>query len=287
MGVKFFGQFLLENNVIKPDELTKAIECWKQRQIDFGDCAISKGYMTKEDLVRLKEMQKGVDMRFGEIAVRLNILTPAQVDDILDTQKTDNIYLGEALVKSGFMTNEDLQRELALFREDQSKYSTNELLVPENVVNPEIVREIVSLTQKLFNRVARLSIKIDNGYVTNEEPERNFLIVSISLTGIHQYEYCLSLPENLSKLVTSEITGETVKDNASELVVDGIREFCNIVCGSIIAKLSHKGKIMDISTPHVAEFSNGSYHLVKGRKTICYSLVSTEDKGTLMLIEKN
>lgn len=287
MGVKFFGQYLLGKNVIKLHELTKAIEYRKQRQIDFGDCAISKGYMTREDLVTLKEKQKKVDLLLGEIAVQLTILTPAQVDDILDTQKTDNIYIGEALVKSGFMTNEDLQRELALFREDQSEYSTNELSVPENVVNPEIVREIVSLTQKLFNRVARLTVKIDNGYVTNEEPERNFLLVSISLTGIHQYEYCLSLSENLSKLVTSEITGETVMDNASELVVDGIREFCNIVCGSIIAKLSHKGKIMDISTPHVVEFSNGSYNLVKGRRTICYSLVSTEDKGTLMLIEKS
>ena len=285
MGVKFFGQYLLEKNVIKPDEFTKAVEYWKQRQIDFGNCAISKGYMTKEDLVTLKVKQKEVDMRLGEIAVQLHILTPAQVDEILDTQKTDNIYIGEALVRNGFMTNEELERELALFRDDQSEYSTKELLVPEKIDNPEIVREIVSLTLKLFNRVARLMVKVDNGYVTNEEPERNFLLVSISLTGTHQYEYCLSLPETLSMLVTSAITGETVKNNGSELVVDGIREFCNIVCGSIIAKLSHKGKIMDISTPQVAEFSNGSYNLVKGRRTICYPLVSTDDKGTLLLIE--
>jgi CheY-specific phosphatase CheX len=287
MGVKFFGQFLLEKNVIKPHELTKALEYWKQRQIDFGDCAISKGYITKENLKILKEKQKEIDMRFGEIAVQLHMLTPAQVEEILNTQKTDNIYIGEALVKSGFMTNEDLERELVLFREDQSEYATRGLSVPENVVNPEIVREIVSLTQKLFNRVARLKIKVDNGHINNEEPEQNFLIVSIALTGTHRYEYCLSLPETLSKIITSAITNDPVKDISSELAVDGVREFCNIICGSIIAKLSQKGKVVDISTPHVVEFSNGSYNLVKGRRTIYYPLVSTDGQGTLVIIENN
>lgn len=286
MGVKFFGQFLLERKIVKPEELALAVEYWKQRQVDFGDCAIAKGYMTKEDIALLKEKQREVDKRFGEIATEMNLVTPTQVADILETQKTDNIYLGEALVKNGFITRADLERELSLFREDQREYSAHDVEVPADVENPEVVKEIVSLTQKLFNRVARLVVKFDNGIITREEPERNFAVISISLIGTHQYEYCLSLPETVSRTVTSAITGDAFSACPPNLVVDGIREFCNIVCGSIIAKLSQQGKIVDISVPHIAKFSNGSYHLVQGRRTLFYSLVSVDGEGALLLIEK-
>ena len=287
MGVKFFGQFLLEKHTITPEELTKAIEYQEQRYTDFGDCAINKGYITKDDLVKLKSKQKEVDLRFGEIAIKLHILTPSQVDEILATQKTDNIYIGEALVKNGFLTNEELEKELALFSEDQREYSTKEELIPQGVHNPEIVREIIVLTQKLFNRVARLKVKIDNGLLGNNEPDKDFLLVSIPLTGAYQCDYCLLLSKKLSMLITSAIIGEPVKDNDHDLIIDGVKEFSNIVCGNIIAKLSHMGKIINIGTPQEVIFSEGSYNLVMGRKTIYYPFASTDSRGSLLLVESD
>ena len=287
MGVKFFGQYLLEKNIIKPHELMKAVEYQEQRYTDFGDCAIEKGYITKEELVKLKRKQKEVDMRFGEIAIKLHILTPEQVNEILETQKSDNIYIGEALAKNGFLTMDEIDRELALFREDQHEYSTKDELIPEGVKNPEIVKEIVVLTEKLFNRVVRLKAKIGNGLISYNEPGESFLIVSIALNGDHQCEYCLSLPGKLAKIVTTAIIGDTINDDETELIIDGVKEFCNIVCGNIIAKLSHKGKIIEIGTPEVIAIKNGVYNMVIGRRAIYYPLTTTEGDGTLLLIESD
>lgn len=287
MGVKFFGQYLLEKNIIKSHELAQAVEYQEQRNKDFGECAFSKGYITHKDLEKIKSKQKSLDMRFGEIAILLDILTPAQVSEILDMQKSEHTYIGDSLVKHGFISQEDVEKELALFKKDQSAYSIEEILTPTGVDNPDVVKEIVGLTQKIFYRIARSRVKVDAGQIIQHDPKKNFVLVSLTLTGNQTYEYCLSLSENLSRTITYAIIGETVKDSSKELIIDGVKEFCNIVCGNIISKLSHSGKVLHINTPKEIAFTNGSYNLIKGRKALSYSLVSTEEKCLLILIEEH
>jgi CheY-specific phosphatase CheX len=285
MGVKFFGQYLLEKNLITPEQLVETVEYQESKNLKFGEYALSKGYLTKEDIKRIQEEQKHVDMKFGEIAVKLNILTPEQVEEILRMQKNEHIFIGEALVKKGFLTPEVLERELALFKEDQSKYITGEITVPEGVKNPEIVKDMVDMTQKMFQRIVHLNVKIDEGFISNKEPQGDSLMISVPLYGSLNYVYTLSTPWEISELVAEAIMGEDIKNESKELIIDGVKEFCNIVCGNIIAKLARRGKKVDIKPPQEVTSSKEERHLLNGREGIFYPLISPRGNSTLILIE--
>jgi len=286
MGVKFFGQYLLEKNIIKPQELIEAVEYQKTKNLNFGNYALSKGYLTEKDIKRIQDEQKRVDMKFGEIAVKLNILIPAKVEEILIMQRNDHVFIGEALIKKGFLTPDVVERELVLFKDDQSQYITGEIITPDGVENPEIIRDMVDLTQKMFQRVVHLNVKVGDGFISSNEPQKNFVIISVSLYGNLKYKYALSSSQEISELITSAIIGEDVKGESNEVISDGVKEFCNITCGNIIAKITQRGKSMDLNPPEEVVFSVDGYHLVKGRKAVYYPLVSPTGDNTLILIEE-
>jgi CheY-specific phosphatase CheX len=285
MAVKFFGQYLLEKNIIKREELLEAVEFQKSKNMDFGECAFAKGYITDKDLANLKSAQKQVDMKFGEVAIKLNILTPEQVEDVLDMQKKNHIFLGEALIEKGILTSDVAERELSLFNQDQSKYITGDIKTPDGIKNTDAVKSMVDMTQKMYQRIARLQVKVDDGFVTGSEPSKSFLLASISLHGSLKYEYALSLSREISALIASAIIGEDIDNSATEIIKDGVKEFCNIICGNIISKLSISGIEMDISPPQEAVSSGDSYNFLRGRKAIYYPLVSFKGDSTLILIE--
>lgn len=285
MAVKFFGQFLLEKNIIEREELLGALEFQKSKNTDFGDCALAKGYITDKDLANLKSAQKQVDMKFGEVAIKLNIMTPEQVEDVLAMQKKNHIFFGEALVEKGIITSDILERELSLFKQDQSKYISGNIKTPDGIKHPDAVKSMVDMTQKMFQRIARLQVKVDDGFVTDSEPLISFLLASISLHGSLKYEYSLSLSREISAMIASAIIGEDVDNSATELIKDGVKEFCNIVCGNIISKLSISGIEMDLSPPQEAVSSGSGYNFLKGREAIYYPLVSFKGDSTLILIE--
>jgi len=181
-------------------------------------------------------------MRFGRLAVKLNILTPEQIEEILTMQKNDHLLLGEALVEKGFLTREVLGRELASFKEDQSKYDTAEIMTPDGIKNPDTVKDIADLTQKMIQHMTGLNIKLGEGFISEKEPQKNFLLILVSLYGNLNYDYALSLPQEIAELIVSAVIGKDAKNESREIITDGVKEFCNIVCGNILAKLSEKGK---------------------------------------------
>ncbi|MBI4710420.1 MAG: chemotaxis protein CheX [Nitrospirae bacterium] len=284
MGIKFIGQFLLEKNIIKPEQLIEAVEYQESKRLKFGDYALSKGYLTEKNIAKIQAEQRHTDMRFGELAVKLNILTPAQVDEILTLQKNDHILIGQALIEKGFIRPEVLERELALFKADQSKFVSEGIMVPSGAANPDIIKDMVDLTQKMLLRLAQMTIKLGNGYISNKEPEKNYLLVSVYLFGSLKYHYAVSASLEASRLVASKIIGEEVKKDNREAILDGEKEFCNITCGNIIAKMAQRGKAMDISPPMEINYSGGGYSLVKGGNAVYYPMASPEGNITLILV---
>ncbi|MEK7238626.1 MAG: chemotaxis protein CheX, partial [Nitrospirota bacterium] len=274
-----------EKNIITPQQLIEAVEYQESKNLKFGEYALLKGYMTEKDIERIQNEQKRVDMQFGELAVKLNILTSAQIWEILTRQKNDHIFIGEALLQKGFLTPDVLQRELTLFKEDQSQYVAGEIMIPDGAANPEVIKSIVDLTQKMLQRVAYLNVKVGDGFISHNEPQKNFLLISVSMRGNLKYEYAFSSSQEISEVIASGVMGEDVKSEDREGISDGVKEFCNIACGNIIAKLSQQGKSMDISPPQEMLLSSDGYHTVKGRKAVYYPLVSLRGDSTLILIE--
>lgn len=284
MGIKFFGQFLLEKNIIKAEELLEAVKYQESQNLKFGEYALSKGYITKKDIDRILTEQKRTDMQFGELAVKMGILTPAQVKEILTLQSNDHILIGEALVKKGFITADALEQELALFRKDQSQYIPGDVMVPDDIENPLIVRDFVDLTQKMLRRIANIIAKADKGVIRYTEPRQNYVTILTRLQGSLTYEYIFSTSLAVSKLIASGIIGENASGEPKEVISDGVKEFCNIVCGNIVAKMAQRGKSVDVGIPEEIAFSADGYNIVKGRKAVYFNLNSTAGDITLALV---
>jgi CheY-specific phosphatase CheX len=285
MSIKFFGQFLLENNVIIAEQLLEAVRFQESKNLKFGDYACSKGYLTEEDVERLQEEQKRTDMMIGELTVKLGMLKQGQVEEILTMQKNDHVFIGGALVQKGFITDEKLNEELERFKEDQKGYMPGEVSVPEDIEDPKTIRNFVDLTRKMLRRVAHLDVKVGEGHINVHEPEENYSVVSISFTGAMACEYVLSVSRETAAIIATGITGGDATNEPDDIITDGVKEFCNIVCGNIMAGMAKKGKTVDISPPSEAVLYPNGYNIIKRRKAVHYPMVSTEEELLLILIE--
>ena len=285
MSVKFFGQFLLERTIISPAQLLEAVKYQESRNRRIGEYAVQKGYLTKKDVDTILAEQKRTDMQFGELAVHLKILTPANIEELLTLQKNDHILLGEALIAKGFLTRDALDSALALFKQDQSQYIPGEVMIPEGIEHPLIIRDFVDLTEKMLLRVAHLRVKAGEGVTPSSAPRQHDVSVRIRLEGSLTFEYILSASLAVSTIIASGIIGAHAARETREVILDGVKEFCNIVCGNMLAKLAQKGQSLDISTPEEIISPTGVSGIIRGRKAVSFNLSSVEGEIALTLVQ--
>jgi hypothetical protein len=153
---RFFGQFLLERDVITPQALLKALSLQDQNNEPIGSLAIRRGLLTREDVTALHREQRTTDMRIGELAVGRGMLEASQADKLLDEQRRAYVRLGEALIRTGALTREVLERELAVFEAEQLAEPVSAPLEPHSA----LVERTLRLTQTLFQRLARVTVKL-------------------------------------------------------------------------------------------------------------------------------
>ncbi len=284
MSIKFFGQFLLERNVIGAKELLESIRFQESRNMKFGEYAISKGCLEKVQVKRLHEEQKRSDMLIGELAVKLEMLTEEQVDEILTMQKNDHVCIGEAIVVKGFLPQDVMDRELDAFREDQKEYSIGDIGVPEGLKNPGFVKIMADITLKMLRRTTNVEAKIDDGVSMEQEPEESFTAVSITFSGGLNYEYVLLADIEMARAIAGAIIGGNASKENEDVINDGVREFANIACGNLLAKMAQMGRNVEISIPHTVKYEGG-YNFVSGSKAAKYTIASTSGFLSLLIVE--
>lgn len=283
MSVKFFGQFLIERGALTPEQLIEAVSYQENRNHKFGMYAESKGYLKAEDVERLNEEQKRTDLMIGELAAKLGLLTSIQVEEILTVQRNDHVQIGQILVMKGFMDEENLEAELEAFREDQSHYEVGKVLVPDGVKNAETISTLVDLTLKMLQRVAKIEGKADEGRVLSMNPEETYSAVSITLSGGLNCDYVLMCDEGVARAIASAIIGGDASGEEKEIVVDGVKEFANVVCGNISGKMAQRGKSVEISVPHALDYSNG-YGLSESAASVLYRMPTIDGDASLVIV---
>jgi CheY-specific phosphatase CheX len=281
MAIKFFGQFLLEKKAITADQLVQAVQYQGSTNLRFGQYAHTMGYLSESDVLRLQEEQRNADMMIGELAVNLGLLKPNQVEEILTMQKNDHLFLGDALTQMGFMTQKELEKELALFKDDQKGYARGKIAMPDGVKDPENLSDLVDITQKMFRRIAHMDVKVSDEVLVESigNPVIKFLAISVKLSGAVNCEYILSVPHTAAVMVASSVMGEDASSEPDEILHDGVKEFCNIVCGNFTARMAQKGKTVNLSPPQDVVLSGN-------KKAFSFSLAFTDGEISLMLVEE-
>lgn len=146
-----FGAYLIEQRIIKREQLEEAIRFQKQRQLFLGELGIKQGYFQTADVNKILDIQQRQGGKFGEIAVDQGLISREQLQALLEAQSNNHFYLGEALLALGYIINQDeLYRYLANFK---AFTKPGQLIVEETLwqgFDREVLQQIIRLTFEFF-----------------------------------------------------------------------------------------------------------------------------------------
>lgn len=192
MFTQFFGNYLLNEKLVSPEQLVEALQEKKNTRLKLGVLAINAGYMNASQVEKVHMEQTRKDKRFGDLAVELGFMTDSQVDELLGTQKVGYLLLGQALVDKGYMDNAQFESAInaykAMYSLTDKDIANGETSKMDELIsslcdfsstsNEELYTEFVTL---LFNNLVRfigddftplepLSVikKTDNVYQTTQ-----------------------------------------------------------------------------------------------------------------------
>ncbi len=288
MAVKFFGQFLVEKNLVSREALLKAIDLQDQKNLKMGEMAISMGYVSQDDIERAHNAQMSKDMKLGDLLVEMGILTLNQLNDVITRQKNTHLYIGEALVLVGALSSEKLQLSLDEFKADQALYVSDRIELPDGIANSLIWEMTADLTYKMITRVLDLQFRPGKCQIITTV-DSNFMMAAMDLSEDVEARYIISVSEAVQKTIAKAILREdSVEGEPVEVLEDTVMEFVNVVCGNIAAKASQTGKTININPPVTIHPPTTGLPVPDGHTGLCFPIhVGEDNKMELILFVKN
>lgn len=124
MFSQYFGNYLLEQELLTPNELKHVLNRKNGYQMKLGAFAVQKKYLTYEQAEYIHRFQGNSDMKFGELAVRCGLLTEYQLRELLKSYKSEYYLLCQILVDEGYFTSSQVSTILDNYRAELglSKY---------------------------------------------------------------------------------------------------------------------------------------------------------------------
>lgn len=166
MFTQFFGNFLLEKDLVTSQQLLHAIKEQNSVNLKLGVLAINAGYMTAKQVDKVHKMQMKIDKQFGNIAIEMGCMTDEQVLELLNSQKTGYLLLGQVLVDRGYITNSEFEKAIEEYKSKNkisnidftNLQSENMLKIIENFYNLDGLDDAVLYTEYislLFKNIVR------------------------------------------------------------------------------------------------------------------------------------
>ncbi len=250
MAVKFFGQFLVEQDAVTGESLLHAIELQERSNLKLGEMAVAMGLISNQDIETAHSAQLSKDMKLGDLLVSLGFLSPVQLEEVIARQRATHLYIGEALIKIGALTAEKLDYYLAKFKEDQAPFVVERVELPEWLNEHVSTWEaVVDLTYKMITRVIGMQFR-PGRFMEITTVYNNYMIAAMDMSGDLTARYMLSVSSDTQKTIARAILREDdVEGESVEILEDTVMEFINIVCGNVVAKASQTGIHLEINPP--------------------------------------
>ncbi len=106
-----FGEFLMEEGLVKEDDLVAALNIQQQSKMPLGQMAVQKGFMDSKALFKVLTAQRkktGDASDFGSIALEMGLLNEQQVGELIGLQSSNRELLGNILVEKGVLQRDRL-----------------------------------------------------------------------------------------------------------------------------------------------------------------------------------
>jgi len=265
MGVKFFGQFLIEQGEIDAGQLREALDYMRARNKPLGQIAVEAGYLSRRDADGINAAQRHIDRPFGELACASGLLGVAQFEEVIATQTFDHMQIGEALIELGSLEADRLAGQLDRFKADQAPYEVDVRDLPGEIHGNSIAPIVLDLLPKFHLRVARLPLKTGFGQPLSKLPSFAYN-VGVRIEGPASLQVTLLADEHFARALAAATAYLDEADLDRDLTVDGLGEFLNVLCGNVVAVLERDGTAFRLGPPRLdREFRRGvAFELAAG-----------------------
>jgi hypothetical protein len=253
MGVKFFGQFLIEQGVADADKIREALALMDAENRSLGELAVAGGILTAEEAAKVNAQQRHCDIPFGALAAEMGLLSEEQVDYLINFQEQTRLRIGQALVRLNYLHNEQLHRLLVQYESEQAQFRPGKVALPAGLEEHQLATMIVDLLPKLLMRIARIGAKMGKGELVAPVP--NYAVrVAVTVRGDVKMLICLLGDEEFSL----QLAGATENFDAARrqaartdhtLLADGVGEFLNVLAGNAMGLLERKRITTELEPP--------------------------------------
>ena len=252
MYSQFFGNFLLNNHVVTPDQLLAVMSEQTGERLRLGTLAMDAGYMTADEVDSIVVMQTHEDKMFGELAVEMGYLTDEQVEDLVGRQVPDYLALGEKLIEKGFVSNQEFENLLLKYQSENEIYNLeNTSGQRENVLHiimnfcqvseQAFPEESINFLNLFFNNLIRfigddftvMDLKKLNEY-------RGVHSVMQNIEGSSCFTAVLDMEEEVAIKFASRYAHEDFEEHsdAAEYVAASLEDFLNLHNGLFLVNTS-------------------------------------------------
>lgn len=266
MLTQFFGNYLLQNDIITSSQLMQALQHKASTGSRLGSLAVNAGYMTEAEVEDVHNMQTRYDKRFAEIAVHMGYLTTQQADELLATQKLGYVMLGNSVIALGFASETDIQKAIADYETEYKLDHTNILYAGQDIVD-EMIGKLYGFANKkehyLPKAYATLLIKNIIRFVGNDcsllSPLTELPEIIAPFTS-HQnikgeYNSNTYICADISSFIgfANRYAGQAFEDD-SDFIKESVADFLNLHNGLFTVNISNDYNIdLELTPPYTDE----------------------------------
>jgi len=257
MGVKFFGQYLIESGVVQAEQVRAALNLMDTENRTIGELAVEGRLISEADADKINAEQRHRDMPFGELAAEMGLLDEEQIDNLVQLQWRTRLRIGQALIRLGHLENASLEELLVRYEEEQAPHRIENLALPPGLECNALAPYVLDLFTNLLMRVGRISTRVGSGELVAEPPDFPIQI-AVAVGGDSGLLICLVGDEEFSRQLAAKASGLDPERLDREMLLDGVGEFLNVLAGNAMALAEQNGIALELEPPQTEiDFESG------------------------------
>jgi hypothetical protein len=223
----FFGQFLLDEEVIGEDDLHRAVELATEENSRIGALGVECGMLTETQVELIQLEQRQTDMPFASLAVQLELLTREQSDELLLKQRRRHKPIGEALVELGILETGELDDLLDRYHLCELNLDDAHLELPFELAEDDLAPYLIEYFPVLFRRITKIPMKMQSCREWHGRSNLPFRVMQ-TLEGDCPIQIGIAACPDLALRIANGLGEPSEGTREPEEVQDAVREFAEI-----------------------------------------------------------
>uniref|UniRef100_A0A7C4EL19 Type II secretion system protein GspE N-terminal domain-containing protein n=1 Tax=Fundidesulfovibrio putealis TaxID=270496 RepID=A0A7C4EL19_9BACT len=234
-GTGFFGDFLLRQGAVTPDQLRQALASQARSNRRMGDLCVEAGVMTPGQVEDVLDAQRGTDACFGQLAIARGYLRRKDLDALLFRQHVNQVHLGEALLTLGALTERRFCELLDLFHAQESRRRRSVDAALDATTRPEAARALATGLERGFARQAGLCVKpLGPLDPASAAAMPHVFPATAVMPGFGRLDFALRMGDDLPRLLGARLrVAGAAADSAPGTEPDAVRTLLDGVCGQL------------------------------------------------------